>query len=238
MESPRSRSKLAVARLGLLVLTVLGSIVLLAFIGTDGVRDLLTDISESRWGIAAFILAYAVSVILLLPGTIGTLTAGAVFGFPLGGFAALAGATIGAAGGFIVSRYLGREGAQQLFGARLSGIDEWIGRNDFLSILVLRLMPVVPFNLLNYGSGLTSVRLGRYVLASLIGMAPATFLAVALADSADDPFGGKFIILLVLFVLMLVGSGFVARRMQSRRAMAADSSVADAADAVVAGARV
>ena len=218
MES--GRSKLALARLGILVFAVFGSIVLLAFVGTDGVRDLLTDISESRWGMVAFILAYALSVILLLPGTIGTLTAGAVFGFPLGGFAALAGATLGATGGFLVSRFLGREGAQELFGARLSGIDEWIGRNDFLSILVLRLMPVIPFNLLNYGSGLTSVRLGRYVVASLIGMAPATFLAVALADQADDPLGGMFLVLLALFVLMLVGSAFVARRMQARRALA------------------
>lgn len=213
-------SKLAIARFGVLVFVLIGSFVLFAFVGTDGVRDLLTDIGESPWGIAAFIAAYAISVVILLPGTIGTLAAGAVFGFPLGGFVALTGASLGATGGFIVSRLMGREGAQQLFGARLTGIDEWIGRNDFLSILVLRLMPVIPFNLLNYGSGLTSVRLGRYVAASVIGMAPATFLAVALADQADDPLGGTFLILLAAFALMVVGSALVARRMRSRRVLA------------------
>lgn len=217
MEAPRS--KLAIARFGVLAVTVVGSLVLFAFVGTDGIRDLLTDVGESRWGAAAFIIAYAISVVILLPGTIGTLAAGAVFGFPFGGFVALAGASLGATGAFIVSRLLGRDGAQQLFGSRLTGIDEWIGRNDFLSMLVLRLMPVIPFNLLNYGSGLTSVRLSRYVVASVIGMAPATFLGVALADQADDPSGGAFLILLALFVLMLVGSAFVARRMQTRRAL-------------------
>lgn len=189
----------------------------LAIGGTDGIRDLLTDVGESKWGFVAFVVVYALSVVLLLPGTLGTLTAGAVFGFPLGAVAALSGATIGATLAFVISRSMGRDGALSLFGARLTGIDDFIGRNDFSSILVLRLMPVVPFNLLNYGSGLTSVRLSRYVLASAIGMAPATMLATGLGDQADNPTGAPFVILLAAFIVVLAGSVVVGKRLQSGR---------------------
>lgn len=204
-------------RLAVLALLVVGAFVTFLVVGTDGARDLLTDVGESNWGVVAFIAVYAVAVVVLLPGTIGTLAAGAVFGFPLGAVAALGGATLGATLSFLVSRAMGRHGARSLFGDRLESVDEFIGRNDFTSVLVLRLMPIVPFNLLNYGAGLTSARLSRYVAASAIGMAPATMLATGLGDQADDPTGTAFLLLLGAFLALLVVSGFYARRVRSKR---------------------
>jgi len=209
-------SPLAITRLVVLVVALVGVGVGLAIGGTDGARDLLTEVGESNWGFVAFVAAYALTVVLLLPGTLGTVTAGAVFGFPVGAAAALAGATIGSTCAFIISRAMGRDGAQSLFGSRLSNIDDFIGRNDFTSILVLRLMPIVPFNLLNYGSGLTSVRLSRYVLASVIGMAPATLLATGLGAQADNPRGITFLVLLGTLLVVLVGSSLWARRIRDR----------------------
>ena len=200
----------------MLVVALVGAGVGLAIGGTDGARDLLTEVGESNWGFIAFVATYALTVVLLLPGTLGTVTAGAVFGFPVGAAAALAGATIGSTCAFIISRAMGRNGAQSLFGSRLSNIDDFIGRNDFTSILVLRLMPIVPFNLLNYGSGLTSVRLSRYVLASVIGMAPATLLATGLGAQADNPRGITFLVLLSTLLVVLVGSSLWARRIRDR----------------------
>jgi uncharacterized membrane protein YdjX (TVP38/TMEM64 family) len=212
-----SRSALAIPRLVALVLILFSIGITLAIIGTSGTLDLLTDVGESKWGFAAFVSVYALAVVLLLPGTLGTLTAGAVFGFPVGAAAALVGATIGATLAFIISRVMGRQGAQSLFGGRLSAINDFIGCNDFSSILILRLIPVVPFNLLNYGSGLTSARLSRYVLASFIGMAPATLLATGLGDQADNPNGTVFIALLGVFISLLVGSAWYAKRLRARR---------------------
>lgn len=139
-----------------------------------------------------------------------------MFGFPLGAAAALSGATLGASLAFIVSRAMGRDGAKSLFGERLDSVDDFIGRNDFTSVLILRLMPIVPFNLLNYGAGLTSARLSRYVAASALGMAPATMLATGLGDQADDPTGTAFLVLLGAFSALLVGSAVYARRYRGR----------------------
>lgn len=207
---------LARARLAILIVAVIGATVAVLVVGTGRARELLTDVGESNWGFVAFVIVYALAVVLLLPGTVGTLAAGAVFGFPLGAAAALSGATLGATLAFIVSRAMGRDGAKSLFGDRLDSIDGFIGRNDFTSILILRLMPIVPFNLLNYGSGLTSVRLSRYIVASALGMAPATMLATGLGDQADDPSGTAFILLLGAFIALLVGSGVYARRFRGR----------------------
>ena len=143
-ELNQGRSTLALIRLGVLVVILGGIAVVLAVSGTDGLRDMLTRVGESRWGFVAFVLVYAVAVVVLLPGTIGTLTAGAIFGFPIGGLAALSGATIGCTAAFIIARVMGREGAQQLLGERLMNADEFLGRNGFVSILLLRLMPIVP----------------------------------------------------------------------------------------------
>ena len=160
---------------------------------------------------------YAVAVVVLLPGTIGTLTAGAIFGFPIGGLAALSGATSGCTAAFIIARVMGREGAQQLLGERLMNADEFLGRNGFVSILLLRLMPIVPFNLLNYASGLTSVRLSRYIAASIVGMAPGAFLTTALADQADDPTGTTFLVLVGVFLVALIGSVVLGQRMRKKK---------------------
>ncbi len=209
-------ARLAVVRLGVLAAALLALGVALIVVGPEGLQDLLSSVGESRWGLVAFIAVYAIGVVLLLPGTMGTLTAGALFGFPMGAFAALAGATIGATGAFGISRSMGREGAQHLLGTRLTNVDEWIGRNDFASILVLRLMPIVPFNALNYAAGLAAVRPSRYVAASILGMLPGALLTTALADSADDPTGPVFLALMGLFLLALVGSGLAAKRLQGR----------------------
>ena len=212
-----TRSTLALVRLGILVSVLVAIGIVLAVSGTDGLRDILTSVGESRWGFVAFVAVYAVAVVVLLPGTLGTLTAGAIFGFPVGGFAALSGATIGCTLAFLISRFMGREGAQQLLGERLMSADEFVGRNDFTSILLLRLMPIVPFNLLNYGAGLTSVRLSRYIVASILGMAPGAFLTTALADQADDPTGSTFLALVGVFIVALVASVVIGQRMRKKK---------------------
>ncbi len=131
-------------------------------------------------GIFIFIGVYAVATVLLAPGAILTIGAGFAFGLWKGFLAVSGGATIGAALAFLVARFIARDKIEAIAqrNDKFREIDNAIGRKGAKLIFLLRLSPVVPFNLSNYFYGLTAVKFWRYVLASWIGMMPGTFLYV------------------------------------------------------------
>lgn len=139
-------------------------------------------------GAALFSAAYVVSTVLLLPGSLLTLGAGYAWG-PLWGVALVSPVSVAAAtASFLVGRTLGREWAARRVGndARIAAIDRAIAEQGFKVVLLLRLSPLFPFNLLNYALALTRVRLRDYVLASALGMFPATVLFVYLGSLASS----------------------------------------------------
>jgi uncharacterized membrane protein YdjX (TVP38/TMEM64 family) len=131
-------------------------------------------------GIFIFILVYAVATVLMAPGSILTIGAGFAFGLWKGFVAVSAGATLGASLAFLVARFIAREKIEAIAqrNEKFRNIDSAIGKRGTKLIFLLRLSPVIPFNLSNYFYGLTAVRFWPYVLASWIGMIPGTFLYV------------------------------------------------------------
>jgi uncharacterized membrane protein YdjX (TVP38/TMEM64 family) len=138
-------------------------------------------------GALAFILLYVVATVAFLPGSILTLGAGVVFGVVLGTVYVFIGATIGAAAAFLVGRYVARDwvAAKIAGNAKFQAIDEAVGREGFKIVLLTRLSPIFPFNLLNYAYGVTGVSLKNYVLAS-IGMLPGTLMYVYIGSLAGN----------------------------------------------------
>jgi uncharacterized membrane protein YdjX (TVP38/TMEM64 family) len=137
-------------------------------------------------GVAVFVVAYIVSTVVVLPGSILTLAAGFVYG-PLWGLAVASPASVaGATCAFLLGRTLLRDWAAAKVGgsARARAIDAAIEREGFKLVLLLRLSPLFPFNLLNYVLSLTRVRPATYVLASFIGMLPGTAMYVYLGSLA------------------------------------------------------
>ncbi len=131
-------------------------------------------------GIFIFIGVYAVATVLMAPGSILTIGAGFAFGLWKGFLAVSAGATLGASLGFLVARFIAREKIEAIArrNETFRKIDNAIGKEGAILIFLLRLSPVIPFNLSNYFYGLTAVRFWPYVLVSWIGMMPGTFLYV------------------------------------------------------------
>jgi len=131
-------------------------------------------------GIFIFIIVYAVATVLLAPGSVLTIGAGFAFGLWKGFVAVSAGSTLGAALAFLVARFIARDKLEAIAqrNEKFRRIDNAIGKQGAKLILLLRLSPVIPFNLSNYFYGLTGVRFWPYVLASWIGMMPGTFLYV------------------------------------------------------------
>lgn len=142
-------------------------------------RDQLLAFTEGNYtvAVALFILSYIAVTGLSLPGAvILTLAGGFLFG---AGFATLfvnLGATIGATAAFLTARYLLRDWVEQKFGVWLGPLQEGFARNAFSYLVTLRLIPLVPFFVVNLVSGLTRMSVGSYVAATALGIIPGSFV--------------------------------------------------------------
>jgi uncharacterized membrane protein YdjX (TVP38/TMEM64 family) len=131
------------------------------------------------WGPAVFVAGYALAVVAFAPASVLTIAAGVIFGLAAGVAYVFVAAVIGSALAFLISRYVAREAiAHRVAGnANFAAIDRAVGEQGRWIVFLLRLSPVLPFNLLNYALGLTSVRFTDYLAASF-GMLPGTLLYV------------------------------------------------------------
>lgn len=138
------------------------------------------------WGPIVVIGVYIVACVLFLPGSVLTLGAGFLFKVALGTVTVSIGSTLGACAAFLVGRKLARGWvAGKVSGnPKFAAIDEAVGRAGFKIVLLTRLSPIFPFNMLNYAFGLTKVSFWRYALASWIGMLPGTVMYVYLGSAA------------------------------------------------------
>lgn len=136
----------------------------------------------------AYVAAYAAAAVLVVPGTLLTLAAGFLFGLPVGVMLVSVGSLSGAAAAFLTGRFLARDWVRRRIQAlpRFQALDKATRSRGFVIVLLTRLSPLFPFNLLNYAFGLTAVRFGDYVLASWIGMTPAIILYVYVGSAAKS----------------------------------------------------
>lgn len=194
---------------------LLGVVAVLAVAGALAPVSELAGEAVDRAGPAgpvAFALLYAVAAVLLVPGAPMTALAGVLFGPVLGAATVVLGASAGATAAFVVGRWLARDRVRSLLGERLGRADGWITRRGFLSILVLRLVPAVPFSILNYAAGLSGVRMRHYVPATVVGIVPGTIAYAALGGTAHDPTSAGFVAAVVFFVVLLGATAFLRSR--------------------------
>lgn len=139
------------------------------------------------WGPIVFIIAYALGAIAFVPGSLLTLAAGAIFGLGWGVLLVFLAAVLGSSAAFLVSRYVARNTIERRLSsnAKFTAIDRAVGVQGRKIVFLLRLSPVFPFNLLNYGLGLTKVSFVDYVIASP-GMLPGTVLYVYYGKLVGD----------------------------------------------------
>lgn len=138
-------------------------------------------------GPLVFIVAYAAAVVAFVPASLLTLGAGAIFGVIQGVLYVFVAATIGAGLSFLVARYVARDAVEKRLAGneKIASIDRAIAAEGRKIVFLLRLVPIIPFNALNYGLGLTRVSFADYLVAS-IGMIPGTLLYVYSGKVAGD----------------------------------------------------
>lgn len=138
--------------------------------------------SHGAWGVLIYLVAYVVVVILPLPAAAMSVVGGLAFGwwgYPL----AMLGSILGAIPPYLIGRHWLRERLLRRFaGARMLAADRAIGRNALVFVALLRLTPILPFTAQNWLLGLTAVRTGPYLLATVLGLAPGTLAMVWLGE--------------------------------------------------------
>jgi uncharacterized membrane protein YdjX (TVP38/TMEM64 family)/rhodanese-related sulfurtransferase len=143
------------------------------------------------WGPVAFMALYAAATILFVPGVVFGLAGGALFGPVWGSLWNLLGATLGATAAFLLARYVAGDWLRARAGGALKRVVEGVEAEGWRFVALTRLVPLVPFNLLNYVLGLTRIDFARYVLASLICMIPGTVAYTWLGHAGKAALGGE-----------------------------------------------
>jgi len=142
------------------------------------------------WAPLLLMAVYAVAAVLFLPGSVLTLAGGAFFGPVLGAFYNLTGATIGATLAFLIARYLASDLVANRTGGRFKKLNNGVEGEGWRFVAFTRLVPLFPFNLLNYALGLTRIKLSHYLLATYTCMLPGAIAYTYLGYAGREAVGG------------------------------------------------
>ncbi|MFC5055291.1 TVP38/TMEM64 family protein [Saccharothrix xinjiangensis] len=140
-----------------------------------------------------FVAVCAAGSSVLVPKPVLSVLGGVVFGPWLGAGVVVAGVTLGALVAFALSRGLGRDAARPAEG-RLARVDRLLERRGFAAVVALRLLPVVPFGLVNYTAGLTGVRVGLFAAGTALGVVPATVVYTTTGASLTTMTTGQWLL--------------------------------------------
>ncbi len=176
-----------------ILVVIIISIIAIAITGKIDLNNILSEIETFRsnpYAPFVYIGVYILGVILAIPGTLLTIVAGPIFGLWQGILYVVIASNIGCQITFAISRFLGRDLVEHLIPSdgNLDKMEKSIEKNGFIYLLYIRLLPIFPFNVINYLSGLTPISFKDYALATFLGMLPGTGVYVYVSFAA---FGSK-----------------------------------------------
>jgi uncharacterized membrane protein YdjX (TVP38/TMEM64 family) len=187
--------------------------------------DRLGDLREWIQSLGAlgpfvYVFIYTAAVVLALPGSVITILAGVLFGSVIGIVTVSFGSTLGATLAFLISRHVAREAVAERFSnnEKFHRLDQMTQDHGSIIVAITRLVPLFPFNLLNYGFGLTHIPLRTYVFWSWICMFPGTVLFVVGADAVTKAVSGGQMpwALISVFVMTVVILTLLVKHARSR----------------------
>lgn len=170
------------------------------------------------WAPALYIGLFILLPTFFFPVAVLALAGGLLFGLWWGSVYTFIGAVLNCALMFLLARYVGRSQVQRLVEQKLS--PQWQrrlqmadGKEGFLLLIILRLIPAVPYNLINYTFGLTGISFSSYLLASAIGIIPGTFAFINIGDKTLEAGSPSFWIAIGLLVLLLAVTGLLGKKL-------------------------
>jgi uncharacterized membrane protein YdjX (TVP38/TMEM64 family) len=159
-----------------------------------------------------FVLASSLLTVVLFPGPLLAGASGLLFGTVVGTPLSIAAATLGASLAFSVSRWWAHDAVEELAGPRVQAVRARLGDLGFVSVFYARLLPGVPYNLVNYAAGLTPIRLAAFAAGTALGVAPRAFAYTALGGSLENLGSPQAIVAFAVLIVMALAGLPIARR--------------------------
>jgi uncharacterized membrane protein YdjX (TVP38/TMEM64 family) len=179
-------------RIVLTALLILGIAAMIYFRDWFSVAAIENWVAQAgAWAAIVFMLAYAVATVLFFPGAVPTLAGGALFGPTWGTFYNVTGSTLGASAAFLIARYLAADWVTQSAGGRLKRLITGVEREGWRFVAFSRLVPISPFNVLNYAFGVTRIPFSQYVIVTYICMIPPTLAFTYIGFAGREALGGR-----------------------------------------------
>jgi uncharacterized membrane protein YdjX (TVP38/TMEM64 family) len=226
--NPRARripASLRLLALAAALITFLAIFALTGSLSTHRVRDWIDGYGAA--GPLIFIVVSSLLTVVLFPGPLLAGASGLLFGTALGTPVSIVAATAGASLAFAVGRWWAHDAVVEAFGhhPRVAALRTWVGARGFESVLLARIAPGVPYNLVNYAAGLTPIGLAVFAWATALGVAPRAFAYTALGGSIGNLGSPAAIVAICLLgVEGAVGIWLLRRVSASSRASACTSS--------------
>lgn len=181
-------------------------------------------LGNKRWSPVIFILLNSIRSFVLIPASLLSISAGAVFGAFKGGVYTIIGQTISAGLAFGTARYFARDYVEKILAKKLGNKIQLVKKIEkqkgFKTVFLLRLLPVVPFDLVSYGVGLSEIRLSAFLLATILATIPSSFVYTYLGSSLTDWKSRKFLYPLgiLIFTAGVSSAYYYFRRVKNKKA--------------------
>ena len=210
----RSLKQTRLLKFAIIAAIMLVAVFLMQKIGVSELRELIGE--HVLFAPMIYVLCFAILPIFLFPVPVLAVVAVGLFA---GSLYTIIGAMINSVLMFYIARFLGFRAVSDFTQNSKSKILKTLGEpgGKFSLILILRLMPLVPYNALNYACGVMNVSLREYVVATFVGIVPATFIMVNLGEKALDMRSNGFIIACVLMAALVVLSSWGAKKIRAKR---------------------
>lgn len=198
----------------IILLIILFSLIITYFIFFRGLTPEALRNYIDNFGYLApliYILCFTLLPIAFFPVPVLALAAGLLFGFIPGTIYTMVGATLNSAIMFFMAKVLAKDAVTSLLQKKLP--EKWSSflvdlddKKGFGVIFILRLIPAIPYNLINYGAGLTSIKFSNYMLATFLGILPGTLVFLNIGNQALNIHDPAFIVSIVLLILLTIFS--------------------------------
>jgi len=204
-------NKKAILKL-LLLMAFIGSMMVFSHVtglhkrfSVEGIRDFILGLGV--WGPLFFYGTYLITSIVLFPASLLSTASGVVWGPLLGTFYTVTAATLASTAPFFISRIFGRECILNMTQQnRMGKADLFLSKNGFVTIVLLRLIPFFPWDVVNYFAGICGFRFRDYILGTIIGIIPASFTYNLIGASLGKPLDPIRIAMITATVILTIAT--------------------------------